>query len=77
VFCRSEATKLYKAKPQFAELGCDLVCLLKENIPEEVAGFHVGDYWPGDLYLDDDKVFYKALGGGTVRRLMRTSNRPT
>jgi len=68
VFCRSEATKLYNAKPAINAAGCDLVCLLKENIDEEVAEFHTEDYWPGDLYLDNDLVFYKALGGGTVHK---------
>lgn len=46
------------------------MCLLKENIPEEVSEFHVEDYWPTStpLYLDDDMTFFKALGGGKLRK---------
>ena len=70
MFCRSEATKLHEQKPAINAAGCDLVCLLKENIPEEVSSFHTEDYWPTStpLYLDDDMTFFKALGGGKVRK---------
>lgn len=46
------------------------MCLLKENIPEEVTAFHNEDYWPtsSPLYLDQDMTFFKALGGGKVRK---------
>lgn len=46
------------------------MCLLKENIPEEVSEFHTEDYWPASspLYLDDDMTFFKALGEGKLRK---------
>ena len=33
--CRSEAMRLHALKPKFDAAGCDLVCLLKENIPSQ------------------------------------------
>jgi len=70
VFCRSEAAKLHYHKPAIAAAGCNLVCLLKENIPAEVSAFHTEDYWPTTtpLYADEDMTFFKALGGGKVRK---------
>ncbi|KAK3282214.1 hypothetical protein CYMTET_10038 [Cymbomonas tetramitiformis] len=56
----------WEKKPQFDELGVNLVCLLHENLPEEVKEYQ--EFWPGPLYLDNDQVFFKALGGGKVRR---------
>lgn len=46
------------------------MCLLKENISEEVSEFYVEDYWPPStpLYLDNDMTFFKALGGGKLRK---------
>ena len=40
--CRSEAMRLHALKPKFDAAGCDLVCLLKENIPEQVDQFLAG-----------------------------------
>lgn len=68
MFCRSEAAKLHEQKPAFDAAGCDLVCLLKENIPEEVSAFNNEEYWPSPVYLDNDMTFFKALGGGNVRK---------
>jgi hypothetical protein len=70
VFCRSEAAKLHERKAEINDLGCDLVCLLKENIADEVEAFHREPYWSPStpLYLDEDMTFFKALGGGKVRK---------
>ena len=73
--CRSEAMRLHALKPKFDALGCNLVCLLKENIPEQVDSFLAGsgkhgEFWGADtpLYLDNDMAFFRALGGGKLRR---------
>ena len=65
MFCRSEAAKLHERKAEINDLGCDLVCLLKENIADEVEAFHREPYWSPStpLYLDEDMTFFKALGG--------------
>ena len=44
-----------------------LVAVLNEDLPEQVAAF-AKDFWPGELYLDQEKAFFAAVGGGTVRR---------
>ena len=73
--CRSEAMRLHALKPKFDALGCNLVCLLKENIPEQVDSFLAGsgkhgEFWGADtpLYLDNDMAFFRALGGGKLRK---------
>ena len=44
--------------------------MLKEEIPEEVSAFNTDEYWPTStpLYLDEDMTFFKALGGGKLRK---------
>lgn len=64
--CREEAVNLWAMKSQFDELGVSLTCLLHENLPKEVEEFR--EYWPGPLYLDEEKAFYKWLGGGKPRQ---------
>ena len=66
--CRAEAKKLWAIKPQLDSLGVGLCAVLKENIPKEVAEFNTEEFWPGPVYLDEQMVFFKALGGGTVRK---------
>lgn len=56
----------WQQKPEFDKLGCKLVCVLIENLPDQVEEFKK-DFWPGDLYLDTDKAFFAAVGGGKVR----------
>ena len=55
----------WKLKPELDKVNCKLVCLLHENLPEEVAAFKP-EFWPGDLYLDTEKAFFAAVGGGKV-----------
>merc|ERR1712137_723933 len=40
-----------------------IVALVKEDIDKEVDNFR--EYWGGEILLDKDLRFYKALGGGT------------
>jgi len=65
--CRGEATRLYEQKGAFDALGCKLVCVLKEGLPAEVAEFK-DNYWRGELYLDKEMGFFKAVAGGTVKK---------
>lgn len=67
VLCRDEAQKLWACKPELDKLGVGLVCVVHEWIQREVDAFVAG-FWPGPLYHDVDKAFYKALNGGTVLR---------
>ena len=55
------------AKPELDALGVTLACVLKEGLPAEVEEFK-RDYWPEHLYLDEDKAFFKAVGGGKLRK---------
>jgi len=59
---------LWQLKPELEKVGCKLVCLLHENLPEQVAEFKPA-FWPGDLYLDNDKAFFAAVGGGKPRAM--------
>ncbi len=65
--CRAEASKLHKVAPQLEAAGVRLVAVLQEDLPEQVAEFSA-QYWPGELYLDQDKALFAAVGGGAVRR---------
>jgi hypothetical protein len=65
--CRAEASKLHLIKPQLDAAGVRLVALLHEELPEQVAEFKA-QFWPGELYLDSEKRFFSAVGGGDVRR---------
>lgn len=66
--CREEAIKLWQLKPELDQANCKLVCLLHENLPDEVAQFKPV-FWPGELYLDTDKAFFAAVGGGKPRSM--------
>jgi len=65
--CRGEALKVRAAKPELDALGVVLACVLKEGLPAEVEEFK-RDFWPEHLYLDEDKAFFKAVGGGKLRK---------
>ena len=71
--CRGEAAELHAQKASIEKAGGSLVCLLKGGgmvSSEEVAGFQSQDFWHPDtpLYFDDDLTFFKALGGGKLRK---------
>ena len=41
-----------------------LVCLVHEHLPAQVAEFRA-KFWPGDIFLDGERKFYKvAVVGG-------------
>ena len=67
MLCRGEAVKVYERKREFDALGCTLACVLKEGLPAEVEEFK-RDFWPEHLYLDEDKAFFKAVGGGKLKK---------
>jgi AhpC/TSA antioxidant enzyme len=43
------------------------VAVLHEALPDQVAEFSA-EHWKGELYLDETKVLYAAVGGGSVRK---------
>mmetsp|Transcript_16507 Transcript_16507/g.56239 ORF Transcript_16507/g.56239 Transcript_16507/m.56239 type:complete len:146 (-) Transcript_16507:229-666(-) len=61
--CRAEARKLWEKEPELAALGVKMVALVHEDVGTELADFKA-ESWKGDLYIDEDKVFYKQLFGG-------------
>jgi hypothetical protein len=65
--CRAETLELHRIKPALDKAGVRLVAVLHEALPEQVAEFKA-DFWPGELYLDESKAFFKAVGGGDIRR---------
>ncbi|KAI8465304.1 MAG: R53.5-related protein [Monoraphidium minutum] len=69
VLCRDTAKQFWAANEQFAAAGVKLVCVVHEWIDREIAAFHTPEYWPGDIYFDADKAFYKAFSedGQSVR----------
>lgn len=58
---------MYAKKSEFDAVGCKLVCVLKEGLPAEVEEFKK-EFWPENLYLDEDKGFFKAVAGGKVKK---------
>ncbi len=65
VMCRTEAKKLWALKDFFQENGINPVCIVHEWILPEVAAFNPS-FWGGEVLLDKERAFYKALGGGIV-----------
>jgi hypothetical protein len=72
--CRDEAVALHEIADELKQAGAQrVVCLLKENLPEQVEEFR-SKFWPGELFLDEEQGFYKALGGGQVLKKHTTSS---
>lgn len=65
VMCRTEAKKLWALRSFFEENGIRPVCIVHEWILPEVAAFSPS-FWGGEVLLDRNKAFYRALGGGVV-----------
>lgn len=61
--CREQAEKAYARVIEMKAAGAvRVIALLKEDILLEVDEFK--KHWPGDIFVDNDMEFYKALGGG-------------
>lgn len=61
--CREEAEKAYARVIEMKAAGATrVVALIKEDIGTEVEDFK--KFWPGDIFVDSEMAFYKALGGG-------------
>jgi len=41
-----------------------LACIVKENLPEEIAAFEKGYWSGGEMWLDEKQEFFSAVGGG-------------
>ncbi|CAM6026350.1 unnamed protein product [Sphagnum balticum] len=67
IMCRGEAHQLYARKPIFDAMGVQLVVVLNEHIESEVRAFWP-HYWAGTVLLDENREFFKALGGGKLRK---------
>lgn len=67
--CRPSATakRIAALAPQLDALGVGLACVANAWLPAEIEAF-VDGYWPLPVYLDSEKAFFAAVGGGTVRR---------
>jgi len=65
--CRDNAKKLYALKDDFEAASTTLVCVVHEGIKPEIEAFR-NEFWPGPLYLDEDKALYRAIGEGKVRK---------
>mmetsp|Transcript_120330 Transcript_120330/g.169302 ORF Transcript_120330/g.169302 Transcript_120330/m.169302 type:complete len:144 (+) Transcript_120330:70-501(+) len=59
--CREEA----KEDEYRAAGATRVVALVKEDVDKEVEEFRK-DFWPEEVFMDKDRGFYKALGGGEV-----------
>ncbi|CAG8626436.1 9350_t:CDS:2 [Ambispora leptoticha] len=57
--CRNEALKLASHRDLITEK-------LAKQIDNEVQAFNDG-FWKGDIYIDEEKEFYRALGGGELK----------
>lgn len=64
--CRDEAIELSKHVDDLKQAGAKrVVCLVKENIPDQIEEFRK-DFWREELFMDEAKGFFKALGGGEL-----------
>nr|CAG8450821.1 11876_t:CDS:2 [Entrophospora candida]CAG8528960.1 2024_t:CDS:2 [Entrophospora candida] len=65
--CREESSKLVSFKNLISDkMGLRMVAIVHENLDNEVEEFNNG-FWKGEVYLDEKKAFYTALGGGEIR----------
>lgn len=67
MLCREQALKVMDIKPKLDELGVKSVVLFHEWIQREIDAFRP-KFWKSDVYYDFEKGFYKALGGGKIRK---------
>lgn len=63
--CRVEAKLLWEQHELFQANNIKAFCVLHEWDAREVNDFSPA-CWGGTVFLDCDKKFYKALGGGKV-----------
>jgi len=65
--CRHEARDAWAMRSEMTDAGASrIVALVKEDVGKEVENFR--EYWGGEIFLDKDLRFYKALGGGEEHR---------
>lgn len=80
--CRAEVAKVYQRREELKAFGAKLVCVFRENLPEEVAAFQA-DVWQGEpMFLDSQFQLFGALAGGepnvwTNEGFMKTIKEPT
>ncbi|CAG8590121.1 4979_t:CDS:2 [Paraglomus occultum] len=65
--CREEVVRYAQHRDLITnKLGIPMIAVVHERIDDEVEQFNNG-FWSGDVYYDEKKEFYNALGGGTLR----------
>jgi hypothetical protein len=65
--CRFEAKKHWDRHADYEAAGATrIVALVKEDLDTEVQDFR--PFWGGDVLLDSEKAFFKAIGGGAVHQ---------
>ncbi len=69
MFCRAEIRRLRSIEKKLNDANCELHCVLKESIEEEVVEF-ARDFWKREeqLYLDETLAFFRAVHGGALRK---------
>lgn len=67
MLCREESLAVWGAREQFEALGFALACVVHEWKEREVAAF-APEYWGGPIYWDEQKAFYAAVHGGSVKK---------
>lgn len=73
---------MYQHRQELKSLGVGMACVLRENLPEQVAAFQA-DVWQGEpIFLDPNLQLFSAIAGGernekTVEEYMKTVNTPT
>jgi len=66
VACRKMAQDLWARKPDLDAAGVRLAAVVHQSLPLEIEDFQ-DKVWPGPVYQDEQKSFYRALGEGEVR----------
>ena len=68
IACRGQAQDLWARRDELAAAGVKLAVVCNQALPAEIEDFK-DNFWPGgDMFLDSEKEFYKALGEGQIRK---------
>lgn len=69
--CRDHAVKVWEHQKELEQAGVKLVCVVHEWIEREINAYSPA-FWPGELYHDVDKAFYKVSPGQPSNTKMQT-----